>query len=409
MRRASSTLVLGTKNQKLNAHVVKLVNTLHSGCSELKLLEVRVFSWALAIRFLTGFFFIYMRIVFIHTNPFHQELENLIVDINACFNFNDFKLFEFQYEDFKWYKPLHLLKLRRFVKENDIDIIHTFDYLDAYYALLASRGLNVKVVYSCYSYHDNISTFYKRIFKTVLSKAHAVIFPTETQRNIMVSKYNIHKQKVFKLSHAFDAKKFDDAKYESIRDEFFIDDFRYLIGSAADFSPEHDVLNVLQMVKKLRKTGRNFTCIIAGDELEEYESYYDECKYYYLVHGLDNYIAFTGRRNDVANFMSQLDAFVYHSDNEAVALPVIEAMLSGVNVVVNDNEMIREITFNGKYATLYNSNDTSDFAEKTRQILFDLDDYKMIAQTVKEECRDIYSIEKHVLGLKEIYLKLKQY
>ena len=44
MRRASSTLVLGT--QKLKAHVVKLVNTLHSGCSELKLLEVRVFSWA---------------------------------------------------------------------------------------------------------------------------------------------------------------------------------------------------------------------------------------------------------------------------------------------------------------------------------------------------------------------------
>ena len=45
MRRASSTLVLGTQ-KLLKAHVVKLVNTLHSGCSELKLLEVRVFSWA---------------------------------------------------------------------------------------------------------------------------------------------------------------------------------------------------------------------------------------------------------------------------------------------------------------------------------------------------------------------------
>ena len=58
MRRASSTLVLGT-TQKLKAHVVKLVNTLHSGCSELKLLEVRVFSWAQAIRLTTGFFCLY--------------------------------------------------------------------------------------------------------------------------------------------------------------------------------------------------------------------------------------------------------------------------------------------------------------------------------------------------------------
>ncbi len=49
MRHASSTLVLGTNGiQEIppKAHVVKLVNTLHSGCSELKLLEVRVFSWA---------------------------------------------------------------------------------------------------------------------------------------------------------------------------------------------------------------------------------------------------------------------------------------------------------------------------------------------------------------------------
>ena len=59
MRRASSTLVLGTKNQKLKAHVVKLVNTLHSGCSELKLLEVRVFSWAQYDPVKkTGFFFV---------------------------------------------------------------------------------------------------------------------------------------------------------------------------------------------------------------------------------------------------------------------------------------------------------------------------------------------------------------
>lgn len=40
------------------AHVVKLVNTLHSGCSERTLLEVRVFSWALKRnRLLTDFFF----------------------------------------------------------------------------------------------------------------------------------------------------------------------------------------------------------------------------------------------------------------------------------------------------------------------------------------------------------------
>ena len=86
-----------------------------------------------------------------------------------------------------------------------------------------------------------------------------------------------------------------------------------------------------------------------------------------------------------------------------MALPVIEAMLCGTNVVVNDNEMIKEITFNGKYASLYKTDDPLDFASKTRDILNDLDDNAMIANVVKEECREVFSIEKHILGLKEIY------
>ena len=121
------------------------------------------------------------------------------------------------------------------------------------------------------------------------------------------------------------------------------------------------------------------------------------------MQGLDNYITYVGRRADTTNFISQLDVFVYHSDTEAVALPVIEAMLCGTNVVVNDNEMIKEITFNGKYASLYKTDDPLDFASKTRDILNDLDDNAMIANVVKEECREVFSIEKHILGLKEIY------
>ena len=68
--------------------------------------------------------------------------------------------------------------------------------------------------------------------------------------------------------------------------------------------------------------------------------------------------------------------------------------------------MIREITHNGKYATLYKSQDAVDFSEKTRNILLELDDYKIIAETVKEECRDIFSIERHIARLNEIYRQI---
>ena len=87
----------------------------------------------------------------------------------------------------------------------------------------------------------------------------------------------------------------------------------------------------------------------------------------------------------------------------------MQALVSGVSVVVNDDEMIKEITRNGKYASIYKSDDVSDFAEKTRNILTDIEDYQLIAETVKEECREIFSIDRHISGLREIYLEVNKF
>lgn len=347
-----------------------------------------------------------MKVLFLHTNPYHQYIDGLIGDILPNIKLKDIQSFEMSYPDFKFYDFFKMYKLRNFVKTNKIDVVQTYHYVDAYYVLKVCKGLNVKVVYSDYSPHDEFKGFDEMMRRYVLSNADAIIFPTNSHKDYTVSKYALDGGKCFKLFHAFSVKRLDSYDFASVRDEYFIDDFRYLIGTVGDFTPEHNVMNVFKMVRKLRRTGRNFTCVVAGDELEEYESFYNDCRYYYLVQGLDNYITYGGRRCDTSNFISQLDAFVYHSDTEAVAIPVIEAMLCGANVIVNDNEMIREITSNGKYASLYKTDSPEDFALKTRDVLTNLDDNRMIAEVVKEECRAIFSIEKHIHGLRDIYLNV---
>ena len=350
-----------------------------------------------------------MRIALLHTNPYYQEIDDLILDIVSNFKLRDFKLFEINYCDFKWYDLTKVLELRRFLKENNIDIIHTFHYLDAYCAIWASKGLHVKVVYSSYFYHDSLNGFDKKVFSRVLKKVDSIIFQSDIHKNKIVSQYNLDSKKHFRLYHGFSLKRLDKFKFKSLRDEFFIDDFRYMLGTLGDFTPDHDIMNILKMVKKLKKTGRNFTCLLAGDKIEKYDFYFDDCKYYYLVHGLDNYVNYIGHRYDSVNFLSQLDVFVYHTDNEPISLPIILAMIMGVNVVVNDNEMIKEISHNGKYAVLYKSNDIADFADKTRQVLNDLEDYQLIAETIREECRERFCIDRYISGLREIYLKVKKY
>ena len=54
-------------------------------------------------------------------------------------------------------------------------------------------------------------------------------------------------------------------------------------------------------------------------------------------------------------------------------------------------------------AVLYDDNNDMDFAIKARDILLDLEDYKMISEVVKEETRTFFAIDRHIDGLKQIY------
>lgn len=344
-----------------------------------------------------------MRIVFLHTKSFHYHRNNLITDILSNVKKTDFQAFDFPY--LRQHKKLltNLFNLRKFIKNNKIDIVHTYDYIDAYLVLQTVKGLNVKVVFSDYEYHDEYKRFKRNIFKKVLRKVDYVICQSEAHKNYLINNFNQNQNKCSKLFHAFCFERLDKYEYKSVRDEFFIDDFRYLIGTIGDFTPEHNIMSIFKMIKRLRRTGRNFTCVVAGGQIEEYDTYYDSCKYYYLIQGLDNYITYIGKRDDDANLLNQLDLFVYSSGKEPIAIPVIEAMTQGVNVVANDCDMIREISFNGKYAVMYEEDNDKDFALKTREVLLNLEDNKLISQVVKEETREIYSIKRHISALRNIY------
>ncbi len=347
-----------------------------------------------------------MRIVFLHTIPYRHEIKNLILDISLNVKKTDFQFFEFPCLWSSGNFILNLFKFRKFIKKNKIDIIHIYDYLDAYWVYKIAKYLNVKLVFSEYFYHDELKGLKNHIYKAVLKNVNHIISQSECHRNYMMNSFDLTSEKCSKLYHAFCLKRFDGFEYKSVRDEFFIDDLRYLIGTIGDFTPQRDMMSIFKMVKKLRRTGRNFNCVVVGGHVEEYDSDYNSCKYYYLLQGLDNYITYMGRREDDANVLSQLDLFVYNSSREAIAIPVLEAMLSGTTVVMNDCDMTREITSNGKYASLYTNNDDSDFAIKTRNVLLNLEDYELISQVVKEETRQIFSIEKHIEGLRRVYLQL---
>ena len=55
------------------------------------------------------------------------------------------------------------------------------------------------MVFSCYSYYEDLKGFSNYMYKTAISKCAAVIFQTETQKKRFISKYKDNHLKYFKL------------------------------------------------------------------------------------------------------------------------------------------------------------------------------------------------------------------
>ena len=56
-------------------------------------------------------------------------------------------------------------------------------------------------------------------------------------------------------------------------------------------------------------------------------------------YNLDDYVTFTGRRNDVADILNGMDVFIMPSLVEGLPMSAIEAMRAGLYLILTDMEV----------------------------------------------------------------------
>ena len=133
---------------------------------------------------------------------------------------------------------------------------------------------------------------------------------------------------------------------------------------------------------------------------------FDNCVNYCRENGLlDSSVFFVGGRNDVPAILQHIDAFVYATNRDTFGIAVIEAIASGLPAIVNDWEVMKEVTSNGDWATLYKTMDFADCADKIEKFIKNEELRKEDAQLNVEAVRQRFSIENHILNLNEVYEK----
>lgn len=352
--------------------------------------------------------------------------------------------------------------LRKYIRRNNIQVVHCHNNIDAYWAFLATRRLSCKIVLSVHGFNLNFNYLQKKLHtgaffhpddfilrhcslafvssrtkdfycgeyagRSFVETAPVVyngidaekillaerIILTDKDRIVPVNKGEI--KPLFAMVGSFNSP----AKRQQLIICRAIGElkkrfggelpFRFaFIGASNSGWKGKDTVMAAGKEKGILKDGLGQTgAILSTDVAKEHKSngsedMYAACRMYCKEHELEGDVLFVASRTDVPGIMRGLQCYVYASEDDTFGLSVIEAVLAGVPVLCSDIPTFREVTLDGALATLV-LNTPEAFAEAVFQFIGS-PKTEVVLEQKKQTALEKYSIAACLLHYKKLYEK----
>lgn len=298
------------------------------------------------------------------------------------------------------FDPLYLYNLRKLIISAGAKIVHAQQYIDAIYAKIALMGTKVKIVQTYHGYDLGQSRIGDFLIKTISKRIDCNVFVSETQRDFFVRKLRLPLERTAVVYNGLNFAKLGAVKKRVPHDG------KVIMGMVGNFVKARDPMTLCRLLKKLDEEKIDFEFYFVGRRDDKTPYYFDDCERFCRTSGLAGKVHFLGGRNDVPELLAKWDAFMYSTDHDTFGIAVVEAIASGMPVFVNDWDVMKEISMDGKFAVLYKTKNIDDLYDKFRSFLQNQTKYYQTATNNAEEIRCIYSIESHLQSLHKLYDKI---
>lgn len=304
----------------------------------------------------------------------------------------------------------YIAKLRRLLKKERVDVLHTQTLLNAVLGIFCTCISRVKLVAS---FHGFFSSLKNRVFThLVMWFADASVFVSGYVRDWYVNRILfVSKKRCHVVYNGIDFSKFD-KKYDKpsfLKNNDSVKPGVVKMAMVGNFVSGRSQYFLCQALKELNdKRICDFRFYFVGKRSDAEPQLYDECVRYCKENDiLDNKVFFLGGRGDVPAILQNIDIFVYSTNEDTFGIAVVEAIASGLPVIVNDWGVMREISNDGVYAFIYKTKVLDDCVKKIEIVVNCLSEYKKEAQVNASKVREQYSIDAHIKNLSYIYNVVK--
>jgi glycosyltransferase involved in cell wall biosynthesis len=164
--------------------------------------------------------------------------------------------------------PKTILNLRKFIKSNNISIVHSHGYKSNLYIYLASCGLKKNLVSTCHNWlgESYKMKFYASLDRFVLRKFNKVVAVSEDVKKILVDS-GILPNDIIIIGNGISLERFDLNRPRGLKHELGIPEDAFVIGTVGRISEEKGHEYLLKAAPIIFKSYPKTAILIVGMEI----------------------------------------------------------------------------------------------------------------------------------------------
>lgn len=300
------------------------------------------------------------------------------------------------------FNPLFLFKLRTFIKRNKINVIHIHQPVYILYAFIALMFLNKSLYLTLHGYRNTLFNKYLLLISSYICKK--IFFVSEQFLQSVKHQSGLKLKNAKVVYNGIDTGKIYRGS-DILKKELKIPEDSVLFGMIGNFFTDvRDHITTCKAFNMIYHKYTNAVLVFVGgynENSQNYKDCYDYCKSRNIL----DRVYFLGYRGDINNILESIDLFVYSSNRDSFGIAVIEAMIYGKPVLVNNLNVFLELSDNGKFINIYKTKNPNDFADKMEDFLINKNKYLKKSVAAKKWARQKYSIQNHIKVIENIYSK----
>jgi len=251
-----------------------------------------------------------------------------------------------------------LFVIKKFIKNEKIDIIHTHGYKSNIYGFVVAKMLKKPIMSTCHNWiaNDFKTKAYYLLDKFILSKFNKIVAVSEDIRDELL-RNKVKKDKISLIYNGINIDKFNNDNND-LKREFNIGKKIKVIGIVARFTAEKGLSNLLHAAQKASQLFPDCVFLFVGDGPLR-----DDLVKKSVELGIKEKVIFTGLRSDIPEIYSTIDIFVLPSLKEGLPIVLLEAMAAKKSIITTNVGAIPKVIENKKEGILISPNNISALTE----------------------------------------------